>query len=212
MHRAPFTTRFTLALACLLAAGSVHATTIYRCTDAKGNVTMQNDTPCAPGMQQEVRTIGELPTASAPAARPAEAPVSSGPPPGAQFELVRGPVDAALPASSVPEAERKPPPPLFQCRTWDADSYVTESDAPQTRCAVLNTVGLDGTVAMGAGQACEMKTDTCVALEGPALCQAWQRRIDEAKFRMTFASEPDKAARTAEYERQRAAYVDTTCR
>ena len=205
-------TRFAVSLMLLLAAGVANATTIYRCTDAKGNVTMQNDTPCAPGMKQEVRTIGELPTAPAPAARPAEVPVSSGPPPGARFELVRGPVDTTLPASSVPKAERKPPPPLFQCRTWDADTYVTESDEPQSRCAVLNTVGLDGTSAMGAGQACEMKTDTCVALDGPALCQAWQRRIDEAKFRMTFASAADKPARTAEYERQLAAFVDTTCR
>jgi hypothetical protein len=212
MRRAPFTTRFTLSLALLLAAAGAHATTIYRCTDANGNVTMQNDTPCAPGMKQEVRTIGALPTAPAPAARPAEAPVSSGPPPGAQFELVRGPVDDTLPAASVPEAERKPPPPLFECRTWDEDRYVTESGTPETRCAVLNTVGLDGTSAMGAGQACEMKTDACVALEGPALCQAWQRRIDEAKFRMTFASDADKPARTAEYERQLAAYIDTTCR
>jgi hypothetical protein len=201
-----------VVLALLLASGSAAATTIYRCTDAKGNVTMQNDTPCAPGMKQEVRTIGELPTAPPPTQRPAAAPVPSGPPPGAQFELVRGPVDRALPVASVPEAERKPPPPLFQCRTWDEDSYVTEAETPQTRCAALNTVGLDGTAAMGAGQACEMKTDTCVALEGPALCQAWQRRIDEAKFRMTFASDADKAGRTAEYERQLAAYVDTTCR
>jgi hypothetical protein len=212
MRIAPFTTAFTLVFALLLPVGSAHATTIYRCTDANGNVTMQNDTPCAPGMKQEVRTIGEVPTAPAPARRPAEAPVQSGPPPGAQFELVRGPVDSVLPATRVPEAERKPPPPLFQCRTWDEDSYVTESETPQARCAVLNTVGIDGTSAMGAGQACEMKTDTCVALDGPALCQAWQRRIDEAKFRMTFAPDADKAARTAEYERQLAAYVDTSCR
>lgn len=206
--------RFLLLLpaALLLASGATPATTIYRCTDANGAVTMQNDTPCAPGMKQEVRTIGELPTAPAPARRVIEAPVEHGPPPGAQFELVRGPVDKALPAPTVPQAERKPPPPLFQCHTWDAESYITESDTPQTRCALLNTVGLDGTAAMGAGQSCEMKTDTCVAMEGPALCQAWQRRLDEAKFRMTFASDADKPARTAEHDRQLAAFVDSTCR
>ena len=212
MRPVPFTTRVAVLLLLLPVAASVDATTIYRCTDANGAVTMQNDTPCAPGMKQEVRTIGELPTAPAPAPRAAEAPVSQGPPPGARFELVRGPVDGALPTSSVPEAERAPPPPLFQCRTWDEESYLTESATPETRCAVLNTVGLDGTAAMGAGQACEMKTDACVALEGTALCQAWQRRIDEAKFRMTFAPAADQPARTAEYERQLAAYVDSTCR
>jgi hypothetical protein len=199
--------------ACLiLATGSAHATTIYRCTDAQGNVTMQNDAPCAPGMKQEIRTIGALPVAPAPAPRAAETPIAHGPPPGARFELVRGPVTYPLPASTVPPAERTPPPPLFQCKTWDAETYLTESDTPQTRCVALNTVGLDGNAAMGAGVACEMKTDTCAVLDGPALCQAWQRRIDEAKFRMTYASDADKPARAAEYERQRAAFIDSTCR
>jgi len=197
----------------LLAVTSVHATTIYRCTDAKGAVTMQNDAPCGPGMKQEVRTVGELPTAPAPAPRAAAAPaLPSGPPAGAHFELVRGPADADLPASALPKEERKAPPALFQCRTWDADTYLSETDTPQSRCVAMNTVGLDGTAAMGAGEACEMKHDTCAALEGPALCQAWQRRIDEAKFRMTFATGADKATRTAEYERVRNTYIDSTCR
>ena len=212
MRNVPFIASICLALAGLLGCAGAEATTIYRCTDAKGAVTMQNDKPCGPGMKQEIRTIGELPTAPAPAARPAATPVSSGPPPGASFELVRGPVTEALPAPSVPQAERKPPPTLFQCRTFDADTYLTESDTPESRCIALNTVGLDGTAAMGAGAACEMKQDTCTALDGPALCQAWQRRIDEAKFRMTFAADADKATRKAEYERQLASFVDSTCR
>jgi hypothetical protein len=73
-------------------------------------------------------------------------------------------------------------------------------------------VGIDGNAAMGAGEACEMKQDACTALTGPALCQAWQRRIDEAKFRMTYAGEADKADRKADYDRQFSAFVDSTCR
>lgn len=196
----------------LLACASAHATTIYRCTDAKGNVTMQNDTPCAPGMKQEVRTLGALPTAPAPAARESAPPVSHAPPAGASFELVRGPVADALPESTVPVADRKPPPPLFECTTWEQEKYLSETGEPESRCVLLNTVGLNGDPNFGAGAACEMKVDTCAALTERALCAAWSRRIDEAKFRMTFASGADKAERTAEYERQRGLFADSTCR
>src|SRR4051812_45709652 len=37
-------------------------TLFYKCTDAKGAVSMQNGTPCAPGMKQEIRRIGEVRT------------------------------------------------------------------------------------------------------------------------------------------------------
>jgi hypothetical protein len=210
--------RATAACLALLIASSpfvvreARATTIYKCTAADGTVTMQNDTPCAPGQKQEVRRIGELPTAPAPAARPVETPAPSGPPAGAQFELVRGPVDEALPESRVAQAERKPPPPLYQCTTWDNDTWLSESDTPEERCAPLNTVGLNGDPSFGAGAACEMKRDTCAILTDKALCSAWQRRIDEAKFRMTYAGAAEKDTRKAEYDRQLAAYVDTTCR
>ncbi len=50
------------------ATGFAQETVIYRCTDAGGAVTMQNK-PCGPGMQQQVRKVGVLPTAPAPAPR-----------------------------------------------------------------------------------------------------------------------------------------------
>ena len=40
-------------------AASAQATVFYKCTNAKGEVSMQNGTPCAPGMKQEVKRIGE---------------------------------------------------------------------------------------------------------------------------------------------------------
>ena len=117
-----------------------------------------------------------------------------------------------MPESKVPIADRKPPPPLFECTTWEQEKYLSESGEPESRCVLLNTVGLNGDPNFGAGAACEMKVDTCAALTDRALCAAWSRRIDEAKFRMTFASAAEKAGRTAEYERQRALVVDSTCR
>lgn len=191
---------------------SAQQTVIYRCTDTKGAVTMQNDKPCAPGMRQEVRNIGALPTAPAPA-RKAEAPAAPiGPPPGARFELVRGPVGDALPASTVPEAERKPPPPLFQCETWDKDSYLSENAEPEPRCVPLQTVGLDGNPLLAGGEACEMKRDSCAALADLALCRAWQRRVDEAQFRMKFAADDERQARKAEYDKFAQSLADSNCR
>ena len=53
--------RLILALALLFAthAACAQETVFYKCTDAKGNVSMQNGVPCAAGMKQEVRRIGE---------------------------------------------------------------------------------------------------------------------------------------------------------
>ena len=199
---------FALLLA--VAGREARATTIYKCTDANGTVTMQNDKPCAAGQKQEVRTIGELPTAPPPAPRAVDVRPPSEPPPGASFELVRGPVTDPLPESQLPAEERKPPPPLFECKTWEQDIYFSDTDTQTQRCAPLATVGLNG--GSGAGEACEIRRDTCTALADKALCTGWQRRVDEAKFRMTYAPRAEQAQRKAEYERQLAAYVDSTCR
>jgi hypothetical protein len=212
MHRSPTVPACLLLALLALFAGTAHATTIYRCTDAKGNVTMQNDTPCPAGSKQEVRQIGELPTAPAPVGKPVAAPVANVPPPGSSFELVRGPVTDPLPDTKVAAADRKPPPPLYECKTWEALTYLSETDTPEPRCVLMNTVGLNGDPNLGAGEACEVKQDTCTPLTDAALCSAWRRRIDEAKFRMTFAADADKATRKAEYERQLASFVDSTCR
>ena len=191
---------------------SAQQTVIYRCTDAKGAVTMQNDKPCAPGMRQEVRNVGALPTAAAPARKTETEAAPIGPPPGARFELVRGPVSEALPASDVPEAERKPPPVLYQCETWDKDHYLSEVAEPEPRCVPLQTVGIDGSSLYAGGEACEMKRDSCTALSDAALCQAWRRRVDEAQFRMKFAPDDERDGRKAEYDNYARALADSSCR
>jgi len=203
---------FLLAACCALYGTTARATTIYRCTDAKGAVTMQNDVPCGPGMKQEIRKIGEVPTAAPPPKHAAPEAPHNLPPPGARFELVRGPVSETLPEPKVPVAERKPPPPLFECKTWESEVYLSDTGEPEARCAPLNTTGLDGNPSFGAGAACEVKRDTCTALEGVPLCTAWARRVDEARFRMTYAPPAEQNARKAEYDQRLAAYVDSSCR
>ena len=211
--RHPLLSLSLLALTSLLTAvPAAHAqsTVIYRCTDAKGAVTLQNDKPCGPGMKQETRNVGVLPTAPPPIARERTAPAAA-PPILGNFELVVGPQTTPLPPATTPAAEREPPPALFQCKTWDEDTYVGDNAEPEARCAPLATTGLDGNPDMAAGEACEMRTDECTPIVDDALCQAWRSRVDEAEFRWKFARTRDGDSRKAEYDRLAKILAESNC-
>ena len=207
--------RQPVQLAILLLAGTIatalHAqgTVIYRCTNAAGEVTMQNDVPCAKGMKQQTRNVGTLPSLPPPS-RAAPTPVASPPPLGA-FELVVGPQSTQLPESTIPDAERKPPPALFQCKTWDEDDYLSENGEPEPECVGLTTIGIGGNPNIGAGAACEMRRAECGPVAPEALCQAWVRRVSEAEFRAKFASAADDDPRKAEFERMAQLLADSDC-
>ena len=194
----------------LLATHATHAqeTVFYRCTDAGGSVTMQNDKPCGPGMKQEIRRIGTVPTAPPPVRK--EALPTYVPPPAGMFELVVGP-QQALPLSDVPEAERTPPPTLYQCRTWDEDEYIGDVAESEPRCAPLQTTDANGDPSRGAGSACEMVRDTCIEASGEQLCAVWQRKVGEAEFRAKFADDRARPSLTAEYERLAKILADSNC-
>src|SRR5690606_32166603 len=59
-----------LVLAASAAAGFMaraqNAPVIYRCTDASGAVTIQNDTPCPAGSKQQIRKVEALPSTPPP--------------------------------------------------------------------------------------------------------------------------------------------------
>lgn len=172
-------------------------TIFYKCTDAKGAVSMQNGTPCAPGMKQEIRRIGEVRTVPVPAKKPkAEAP------PPAQvygdFVMVSGPNMKRKPAPE--SAELPAPPPLFQCRTWDGDDYLGEQEKPSPRCAPLQVVGIDGSQELGMGSACEMREDTCTAIPDDGVCDAWMRRLDDAEFKLKYAGHENHGERQAAFD------------
>ena len=189
-------------------APQAQETVFYRCTDASGAVTMQNDKPCAPGMKQEIRRIGTVPTAPPPTRT--GAPSTYVPPPTGSFELVVGP-QQALPVSDTPQAERTPPPILYQCRTWDEDEYIGDIAEPEPRCAPLQTTDAYGDPNGGVGSACEMVRDTCTEASGKQLCAAWRRKVGEAEFRAKFADDRSRASLTAEYERLAKILADSTC-
>ncbi len=192
-------------------AASAQDTRIYRCTDASGAITLQNDRPCAKGSRQEIRRLQALPTQPAAASAPTTpAPATSAPSAG-DFELVRGPIDAQPPALAPAPIARKPPPALFQCTTWEDAPYLSENGAPEAECVPLATVGIGGNAGLGNGSACEMRQDRCVAIPPAQLCQAWRRRVDEAQFRWRFARSDASDPRKLEYDRLATLLGESAC-
>ena len=185
------------------AQGSV---VIYRCTDSFGALTVQNNVPCPKGTRQERRVIDVPPAMPAyvptPAAKPVVAP-----------EPV--PAPAVVEASSEPaiaDADRLPPPALFQCNTYDNDSYLSEDAAPPPRCVRLETVGLDGSSeSNGGGVACQMVTDQCQRIADGAACDAWKQRLREAEATWKFARADDSDGEKVQYERVRKIVRESTC-
>ena len=197
-------------------AGLLHAQNapvIYRCTDASGGVTIQNDTPCPAGSRQEIRRVEALPSTPP----PQQAPVVPAqdvfvPPPLADFVQVAGPQEEALIAPdrpAIPNARRiadnarLPPPPIFRCETWDNDSYISEDPSPKPRCVRLDTGGV--------GEACEMKYDMCARVGDNAACDGWKRRQREIESTWRHARGQDRAALQEDFARVTRILTDSSC-
>lgn len=207
MKRLPSCARPSALLALLalaVAASGVLAQNeivIYRCVDAAGAVTLQNDVPCPKGSQQTVRRVAPLP-------------VRASPPPTVVVPAAPAASPAAAPAPAVadvpPPVVRSAPPPLFRCRTWDDRDYLGDSGEPPATCVPLQTVGIDGSPSLAAGSACEMRRDACEPVPAEQLCTAWKKRVDEAEFRWKFGGGRDDA-RKAEFERVAAIHRGSDC-
>jgi hypothetical protein len=197
----------TAVFACALLAATVHAParaqtdiTIYRCVDPSGAVSLQNDTPCPKGSQQTVRKVGVLPTLPAPPA--ALKPVAPKP-----ATAAIAPAPAPAPAAPI---VRTPPPPLFQCRTWDERDYFGDTAEPPATCVPVQALGIDGTVDLAAGSTCEMRQDACAPIAAEQLCTTWKKRMDEAEFRWKVGGGRDDD-RKADYDRWAKIYRDSSC-
>lgn len=189
---------FVVALALCSSAHAQNNITIYRCVDASGAVTLQNDEPCPKGSQQTVRKIGVLPTLSAP-------PVATAKPPAA--------TPAPQPAPTTPAPApvvRIAPPALFQCRTWDERDYLGDTAEPPATCAPVQSIGIDGSTELAAGTTCEMRQDTCVAVPVEQLCASWKKRVDEAEFRWKVGGGRNDD-RKVEFDRLSKVYRESTC-
>ncbi len=185
---------------------------IYRCTDASGAVTVQNDTPCPKGSKQQRRVLDTPPPSTTPPAYIAPAAIVPDPVPAAP--IAPGPsVPAPDPAtaSAQPDGERLPPPPLFECTTYDNDHYLSDDGTPVERCAPLDIVGIGDGSAPGVGAACQKTTDTCQRVPDGAACDAWKRREREARATLMFGKAEDKDRHQADYERVQRIVTESTC-
>src|SRR5690606_23837017 len=187
--------------------------TIYRCTDALGALTIQNGVPCPKGSRQEVQVIEApmvIPSYESPPAIVTAVPRAE-PGPEAQAD----PQDPGRPQSPPPaqlaDAERLPPPPQYQCSTWDDDRYLSEDPDPKPRCVALQTTGLAGDPDRAGGQACEMKYDLCARVPDGAACEGWKQRQREIESTWRYAPGPGKPRLQEEFARVTRILNDTTC-
>jgi len=187
-----------LAMAC--APDARAGVVIYRCTDAFGRLTVQNDVPCPKGSHQRKQVIDTPPPMPAYRA-PAEAPHAPQP-------VVPMSPEAAV----APDAATTllPPPPLFRCHTPENDSYLSEDGVPSPRCIAQDVVGLDGSPGAGA-TACEVQRDTCERIPDGEACAAWQQRAREAEATLRFGRVEASEKNRAEFERIQRVLRESTC-
>ena len=208
------------AVLCAATPGvSAQEVVIYRCTDASGAVTIQNDKPCPKGSKQQRRVVEAAPPASVRPSVPPPAPgspIAPAPPaPAAPADTRQpSPVPAAPPVNPEPaiaDADRLPPPWLYECRTYNDDSYLSENGNPAPRCVTLTTTGLGGMIESPNTSACEMKTDQCQRVPDGAVCEAWRRRLREAESSLRFGAFENRAQAEADVERMTRIVRDSTC-
>ena len=218
----PLPLRMPMTALALLAMGAAFATTafshpaqevvIYRCTDAAGNVTFQNDRRCPKGQKQEKRVV-QTPRAPEPASLPAVAPSATLPVVVVESAATSTPTPAAPAAIPNPDAAPGvlPPPPLYRCHAHTGNSYLSEDGSPKDRCVTLQVSDLSGTENRSGAQACEIQQDRCERIPDQQLCEAWSQ-YDKQTESLVALDNPDVAAKAnALYSRTRKVMTATTC-
>lgn len=154
-----------LLLALSLAAPTLaDEVVIYRCTGEDGGLTLQ-DFPCAGGQAQTERRY-ERPVDPPPRDEPV--PVAS----PAPVEPDEGP------AAAEPQPEPSTVvvvPALFECRTFDAQTYFSERGDGNRRCVPLSISRIGSGPLPGSASACEWVVDECTRLDPEEACAGWQR-------------------------------------
>lgn len=172
MHVALPTLALLLLAALAPSASAQDTVTIYRCTDAAGNLTVQNGTPCPAGSTQTVRTLGGVSTASSPTATPVVRPLVAAPsaPGEAAPRVPSAAVVAPLAVPGVIPATTQPlPPALYECRAVGGGVVWADAPDPAERCAGLLTAG---------NGVCDVDLSTpCPSVAPSALCERWEQRL-----------------------------------
>ena len=115
------------------------------------------------------------------------------------------------PVRAQADGERLPPPPIFECTTYDNDHYLSDDGTPSERCVALDVTGIGDGAAPGVGAACQKTTDSCQRVPDGGACDAWKRREREARASLMFGKSEDKDKNQAEYERVQRVVTESTC-
>ena len=204
-------------LACATPTAIAQQVVIYRCTDASGALTVQNDEPCPAGSREERAIIEPPPPMPVYVPQtPAPAPVATG---TAQADATATPApapaaperpDAPAPAR-IADADRLPPPPIFRCHTPGNDRYISEDAEPKPRCVPLQTVGINGDPDLAAGAACEWQYDRCERIPDGEACDGWRQRGREIESTWRYARGDARAPLQEAFARVSTILSDTTC-
>lgn len=187
-------------LLALLFVGTTRAQetiTVYRCVDAKGRVTLQ-DEPCPAGMEQSKRSM----------TRPQDAPPAPPAPPPATVATPE-PEPAPLPTPSRPLL---PPPPLYVCTSYDGIERESESYDPNPRCEPIVLYHPRPQQLPPEWQAaCRWVEDSCVQLTESEACERFRRKQREAESAARHAFSDTVAYRKSELRRL-TRIVEENCR
>ncbi len=170
--------------------------TVYRCQDAGGRITLQ-DEACPAGQQQSERIMVRPRDPSPPAAGPDH-------------------VDVALP-SPQPQPQPDyapflpPPPAMFQCTDFDGSVRHSEDYDPNTRCVPLPVLGYDVRGSSAAAGTCRWVTESCLRLDDDAACDQFKRKLRQARSDALHAFSDTAAYRKSEVQRLDA-IVSESCR
>ncbi len=201
LHNARMLVRFARSsLFILLCAGTAYAAepvTVYRCTNAKGAVSLQDD-PCPQGSVQTTRQMQ----------RPVDAPAKP---------TVARPTAAAAPTlppepPARPDFAPVPPPPLYRCTSYDGISRDSEVYDPNPRCEPLALYYPDARY-LTPEQAglCRWVRDSCVRLSDDDACDRFKQKKQEAASAAMHAFSDTAAYRKSEVERL-TQIIDESCR
>lgn len=190
--------RSFLVLTLLALAGSAggaarDTVTVYRCVDAKGRVTLQDD-PCPAGTQSSTRQLQ----------RPKDAPAKP------------APAATAKPAPE-PIVERRrdtrpllSPPPMYRCTSYDGNERYSESYDPNPRCEPMVLYIDPRQLGPELSRACQWVEDSCVRLTDAAACEIWKKKRKDAQSASLHAFSDTASYRKSEVERI-GQIVDESC-
>ena len=166
----------------------VSTVTVHRCTDAHGQVTLQDD-PCPPGSREQTREM----------TRPKDPPKSAMPAPAIASTPAPAPL---LQDERYAPPELIPPPPMYRCISYDGIERFSENYDPNPRCEpIVLYYPYPNQLTPTQKLACRWVEDSCVRLSDRAACARWKTMRIEAKSAVLHAFSDTAEYRKSELER-----------